>query len=263
MSILLTGAGANGLQIGPYTSAFVAVVVSRGGAVSAAEQGYLTTFENSLGADLVEFDRLWIHGLSDSIAARTSFVNPSSTLVTAVNSPTFTPSQGFTGNGSTSYLDSNFNPATNGIKYTQNNASFFVYERIYFQNYYIDIGNGNYPQANYIIPKLNLNGCYFACNAIGSNQASPVTDSKGLTICYRPNSTNYYLNKNGVIGSNQLAASLINNTNFYMLCCNDFGTPTVFSPGQISISGMGSANYNFTNFYNAVQTLGTSIGWAV
>jgi hypothetical protein len=44
-------------------------------------------------------------------------------LYTAVNSPTFTTNQGFTGNGTSSYIDTNFNPATSGTNYVLNDAS--------------------------------------------------------------------------------------------------------------------------------------------
>lgn len=44
-------------------------------------------------------------------------------LYTAVNSPTFTINEGFTGNGTSSYIDTNFNPATSGTNYLLNDAS--------------------------------------------------------------------------------------------------------------------------------------------
>jgi hypothetical protein len=45
---------------------------------------------------------------------------------TGVNSPTFTINQGFTGNGTSSYIDTNFQPI-NGTNYAQNSAHFMVY----------------------------------------------------------------------------------------------------------------------------------------
>jgi hypothetical protein len=42
---------------------------------------------------------------------------------TAVNSPSFTTNSGFRGNGSSAYVNTNFNPSTSGVNYTQNNAS--------------------------------------------------------------------------------------------------------------------------------------------
>lgn len=46
---------------------------------------------------------------------------------TAVNSPTFTTNQGFKGNGTSSYINTNFTPSTNGVNYQLNNASRFFY----------------------------------------------------------------------------------------------------------------------------------------
>ena len=44
-----------------------------------------------------------------------------------VNSPTFTTDRGFTGNGSTSYLDSGYNVSTGGGVYAQDSAHMGVY----------------------------------------------------------------------------------------------------------------------------------------
>jgi hypothetical protein len=46
---------------------------------------------------------------------------------TAVNSPTFTTDEGFTGNGTSAYIDTNFNPTTQGVNYTLNNASRYYF----------------------------------------------------------------------------------------------------------------------------------------
>ena len=51
----------------------------------------------------------------------------SSDNATAVNSPTFTAKEGYKGNGSSSYINSNFIPATDGVNWTLNNASIGVY----------------------------------------------------------------------------------------------------------------------------------------
>lgn len=45
----------------------------------------------------------------------------------ASTGPTFTTNEGFTGNGTSSYIDTNFNPATSGSNYTLNNASRYLY----------------------------------------------------------------------------------------------------------------------------------------
>ena len=46
---------------------------------------------------------------------------------TAVNSPTFTADEGFQGNGTSSYIDSNYNASTSGVNYLASNYSFGWY----------------------------------------------------------------------------------------------------------------------------------------
>jgi hypothetical protein len=68
------------------------------------------------------FDRLWILGVDAPTSAAVSLVNPTSTKITAVNSPTFTAYAGYQGNGTTSYLNTEYNPNTQGVNYTLDNA---------------------------------------------------------------------------------------------------------------------------------------------
>ena len=68
-------------------TAYFNQVTSNGGSLTNAEKTYINTFIGALGTDFAEFDRLWIHGLSNSVAARTSLANPTSTMITAVNTP--------------------------------------------------------------------------------------------------------------------------------------------------------------------------------
>lgn len=63
----------------------------------------------------------------DSNFATLNWKAPSSHQVTKVSSPTFTADSGFSGDGSTAYLDTNFSIANDATNYTQNNASTFTY----------------------------------------------------------------------------------------------------------------------------------------
>ena len=49
------------------------------------------------------------------------------TQSTLINAPAFVPNGGFQGNGTDSYIDTNFNPATQGVQYTLNNASRYFF----------------------------------------------------------------------------------------------------------------------------------------
>ena len=50
------------------------------------------------------------------------------TTYTAVNSPTFTSNVGFQGNGSSAWINTNYNPTTNGVNYVLNKASVWMYK---------------------------------------------------------------------------------------------------------------------------------------
>jgi hypothetical protein len=57
-----------------------------------------------------------------------NWINPLPTTgATLVNSPTFVINGGFQGNGTSNWIDTNFNPATQGVDYTLNNASMYYF----------------------------------------------------------------------------------------------------------------------------------------
>jgi hypothetical protein len=59
---------------------------------------------------------------------RINWMNPTvGTLATLVNSPTFSSNVGFIGNGTNAYIDTNFNPSTQGVNYTLNNAGRYTF----------------------------------------------------------------------------------------------------------------------------------------
>jgi len=53
--------------------------------------------------------------------------NPNANQATLVNAPTFVSNGGLQGNGTSSYIDTNFNTATQGVNYTRNNASMYFF----------------------------------------------------------------------------------------------------------------------------------------
>ena len=69
-------------------------------------------------------DALWLPATNgDSDFGCYNLKDPTDNNLSKVNSPTFTSLQGFTGNGSTSYLSTGFNLATDAVNFTQNAAS--------------------------------------------------------------------------------------------------------------------------------------------
>jgi len=203
----------DGVSYGPYTTAFNTVVLSRGGTLTSTELTYLTTFETG-NSNLTELDRLWIHGLSNQIAARTSFVNPSSTAISEVNSPTWTAYQGYTGNGINMYLDTNYNPTNDAVKYAVNSASFGTYNRLNLAEDFPTIGAAEFDLSvlSQLYPRSSIDEIY-----VRVNQATPLlvatnTDSRGLVVSERIDANTIRADKNGVnIGSSVKGSSALNN----------------------------------------------------
>jgi hypothetical protein len=247
---------------GPYTIAFSAVVISRGGVVTNSEKSRLTTFETSLGSDILEFDRLWIHGLSNNIAARTSFVNPGSFLLTLINAPLFTPYLGYTGDGLTTGIDTNYNPRTQGVKYTLNNCTGFSYIN---NNVIGGSAFGSYDNVNagaFLYPQFTSNQPVYYANSIATGSIG-TGNSKGLSTVNRTGLASLNLYKSGILNaSSTISSTAIPNLNMFLLGANYLG---LFAPiaGTISATGFGSSNYNQLNFYNSLQALATSLGWNV
>ncbi len=59
--------------------------------------------------------------------ARINWRNPSLYYLNPVSAPTWTANVGYTFNGTTQYLDTGFNPATNGVAYTLNSAGRYMW----------------------------------------------------------------------------------------------------------------------------------------
>ena len=184
-------------------------------------------------------------------------------MITAVNSPTFTASQGYNGNGTNSYLNTNYNPTTNGVKYTLDSASLYVYSRTNSNNSKIDIGHSN--ATSYATLDLRDGGSFYrSINQINLISGTVVANSLGLFSGVRLASQDVRSFKNGVslLGNTTDSSTLINN-NMYVLALNSNGTASNFSARQLSLSAIGSGVVNQSTFYTAVQALGTSIGWQV
>lgn len=252
-----------GSRINPYLSQYLTRLAAEGGSITGAEQGYLNTFLNSIQAS--EFDRLWVHGLSNQIAARISLVNAlTADLITEVNAPTWTANEGYQGNGTTQYLDTNYNPTTNSVKLVQNSGTHFIYIRTNIDQLSNDSGQFNNVSSvsGFLSRYTNISHC--ALNQDTSTITTwENTDSRGLFLGNRTNSTRKdYLN--GVEKANYTAASQpFLNLDFFLLGRNNIGALSVPSTRQISLSGYGSGIIDQAAFYTATQALGTSIGWAV
>jgi hypothetical protein len=175
---------------------------------------------------------------------------------TAVNSPTFTTNVGFSGNGTSAYVNTNFNPSTSGVNYTLNNAS-----RIMYGDLPSDIG---YPESagggtDNLTRSLNNNNRQ-RINQGGSNVlTAPAiwTGSNFFRAINRTSVANIEMFGNLTQTSTTGTASIISTNNQWILA----GQGAFSSSANIfKIYGMGASLVSEnTDLYNALNTYITSL----
>ena len=189
---------------------------------------------------------------------------------TAINSPTFTINQGFTGNGTSSYIDTNFQPI-NGTNYAQNSAHFMVY--CYANDSASTYYGGALDTTPSVIRSLNFGGRdgsnRFSTVAINSTSSdvtatNSVVDDTGFNLITRTNSTTVKAYKdNTLINTFTNSSSLTSYQlarNIFLLARNLNGAANSFATRKLSIIGIGNdvdllSNNYYTivdNYYNAL-----------
>jgi hypothetical protein len=175
-------------------------------------------------------------------------------LLTAVNSPTFTTNQGFNGNGTSSYINSNYNPTANGVNFTRNNASLGVYllsnpsgDLVYIGGY-SDVGILTLINPNRGTPLGRMN----------DTAPFPTTglSATGLISQNRPNSTTRNIYANGTLHESGTSASTgLPNANFYILALNGNGSISLPTTAKVSMHYCASdLTANQSDFSTAINT---------
>lgn len=212
-----------------------------------------------------KLDVLCIAGLNsgDSLV---NWKNPGTFNGTAANSPTFTVDRGFTFNGSTSYVNTNFTPSTAGGNYALNSAHLSVYSRTNNVVAATDIGaNPTTGNAQSIIASRFTDGnCYYAINSSGQFFAN--TNSNRLLIANRTNSTSVQFYRDGVSLHSSTGDSSITVTN-RSIWVGGRNNGSIQQPSTRQIAswsiGAGLTATEAANFNTALNTYLTYIGAAV
>ena len=174
------------------------------------------------------------------------------TTYTAVNSPTFTSNGGFAGNGLTSYISTNFNPATSGVNYTLNNAgrSFWVDNRT------ILTGDSWEGLANSLGNKtVNSNSAVQRINSTNSLNSAVAWNMDEFHSINRTSSTNVELFTNTTQYSRTQTSVAIVSENQLIGRANP-----AYNSSRFRFYAMGGSLVSEnTSFYNAINTYITSL----
>jgi len=232
-------------------------------APSSAQQ----TLQNTLVEDLKtagvwsKLDVFYVFATDgDSDFATLNWKAPSSYQTTKVNSPTFTTDSGFSGDGSSSYLDTNFTISTDAVNYAQNNASTFVY---------INNDLSQSDSAPYGI-RVDANAIRNQLRIRSADYRPAINDSRPITSAdYRGNNWHHqkrtastgfttYLDSTSFTNTIGSANPSGLNDSMYLLSINLVTLTLYYSKGTIKIFGLGEALDN-TDLKDAIDTYLTAI----
>ncbi|MBW1801470.1 MAG: hypothetical protein JRJ85_12175 [Deltaproteobacteria bacterium] len=258
--------------VGPLYSTVYQSVLDSFSTVPSTEDA---TAQNAFVSTLVdggvwsELDRLFI--LASHASGTDSlldWIHPTilENIASLVDSPTFTEKQGYLSNGTTSYINSNFNPTTKGVNYTQHNASLGFYCRTNIDEDFWDLG----CYATNVSSRISSYRYSAQSNQVnGSNSfTSVVTNSLGFASTELTSATQNPPNayKNGIfINAGAPKDTYLPNLDLYILCINSNGSPLYICNKQISMVYFGGklGSTKQLILYNAFQTLMTYYGTQV
>jgi hypothetical protein len=193
-------------------------------------------------------DCLYILAAPDAATARLNLVSTDYSLI-ANGTTTFTPDQGFAGDGSTGYLDTQFNPSTaTSPNFTLSNCSFGAYDRTSSATVCtsaIIMGNKNIWQ-NYMLvlstgPVFGseCNAAHFPAGTFNSNRQGawivnrdPVAGATTMTVYKNGSSTAFASSSGNASGSSSINAK-------FALLAQGSASPSGFTTDQLAAAFIG------------------------
>jgi hypothetical protein len=172
----------------------------------------------------------------------------------AVNTPTFSVNGGFTGNGTSSYIDTNFNPSTSGVNYTLNDAGRYFWVNSY-PNFTIWEGTDT-TNVNFSAPRNSANSVKInqgiTNTSTSINFSQPGSNWRSINRTTSTDITAFY---NLTSLSTTATSSSIQNSNQFILRGG-----SIFTTASFALYAMGASLVSEnSDFYNAVNTYITSL----
>lgn len=249
------------------TTTWINAVVADGGSVSAGRQTLVDNLITSLksGSVWTTRDAIYLYAAENSQSSLRDI--KTALAATAVNSPTFTIDRGYAGNGTTSYVDTNYNPTTfSGASFVQDSACFGGWCLTSAQTATNSLGEYDGTDGCTLVPRDAADTAHLRINqtldSIGTASAS--TDGSGLWSANRSgaNASEFYRNASEL--------TVATNPDRVSVAVNNL----TFSTGRISASLFGTQQWACfhaggsmnstaqTAFYNALLTYMQAVGAA-
>lgn len=189
------------------------------------------------GGIWAKLDGLWLPGVAATeTQAKKNWLGNASYDLTAVNSPTFAPFRGYTGDGVSSHLSTNM--VRNALsKYTQDSASIGAWVRNNVANSSMRSIGGSTASVAAIFPRTAADQITVRINDAAFLTIAGITTSAGLTAANRSGAALRQVYKNGAsVGNDTTASAALTATTFYLL-----RDSTLYSTHQIAAAFIGGS----------------------
>ena len=240
--------------------AFFGRVTTAGGSLSATEKAAVNQLVLDLKANSLWTPMKAIYPMVGASAAACAQNLKSSSFTGTFTSGWTFASTGVTGNGTSAYMNTGYNPNLDADT-TVNN----FHHSVYINNGVV----GNCIQGCYnaaggetdILPSYSGQLYAMINNTGGLGVANTTRVGHFIGSRYQSNSIQYYLSASQLLTTTSTPAASKNNLNYYIGLLNDNGTPTFGNASRIALStlGQGLSPTQASNFYTAVQAFQTTL----
>ena len=248
------GGGGYGTQ---YQAVYDSLTTKPSASIATAQNTMVTAIVNSGAWAKLDLFYMFAQTTNGGSEALKNWINPGTFDATLTNAPAFVALEGFTPNGSTSYIDTNYNLSSDGTNFVQNSSSLGVYIRDTVADALkalaggLDVSPNTYTQ---IIPNYSGNWTAAINDATNLSTANSSNEA-GMYAIFRDNVNDVRSFKNFNIKSGSIASVGVPNEDLYIGCRNNNGSANAFSTYQMSWAFCGGTltQTEFTNMTNAVE----------
>lgn len=237
-----------------------------GATVDDTRKGYINTLITGLKTD-GNWEKLAMLQVYAGITSGSSLFNWTNRWVffpTRHGTVTFAANKGFTGNGTTGYIDTHFNDGLSMLP-LQNDSAMFVWNLTNNAETTTICGHGNGGTSSTLLqPKRadTLKAGALHNSASPANQTTAnITDPRGLWVVKRTASGQFELWLNGVLLQTFAATSAARNLlRYFVLAQSNSGVAAGFSTRQVALFGVSTGAIDVPALYTRFNTYLTQIG---
>lgn len=204
-------------------------------------------------------DVMWVLAAHSPEASLLNWKSPGTFTGVPANTPTWQADRGYTGNGTTSRIDTTWTPSTNAVNFVQDNASLGLWVNSDVSGSGFDFGSQATHQAR-INSRNASNLVSYLVNDQTADDVPGASTSVGFVHVMRTSATALSVFKNGVsLGSDTRTSTGLPSNSLWICAAN----ASPFSTRQVSFASAGaSLSGREAAFYAAVLAYMQAVGAA-